>query len=103
MASIVSPVQSESAELKGEGDVGSALLMSKKATMAKARPALGARIRPAPNTANGSATVTGTATTVNLFVEGMHSVEARTHVEQALLKKEGVISFFSDIADEKVC
>jgi len=93
----------------------SPLLINKKTTgMAKSRPALGARIRTVnhhhqhqqhqqqqqhQSTVGGGS---GSATTVNLFVEGMHSVEARTQVEQALLRKEGVISFFSDIADQKI-
>jgi hypothetical protein len=82
------------------------MLFSKKATtMSKSsRPGVsaGARIRPTAHHNNTATTVTGSASTVNLYVEGMHSIEARTQVEHALLKKEGVISFFSDIANEKI-
>jgi len=82
------------------------MLFSKKATAISksSRPGVsaGARIRPTVHNGGSTTTIVGSASTVNLYVEGMHSIEARTQVEQALLKKEGVISFFSDIADEKI-
>ena len=43
-----------------------------------------------------------TPSTITIFVEGMSTPGSRTQVETCLLKKEGVISFYSDIADEKV-
>eukprot|EP01128_Nolandella_sp_AFSM9_P010916 TRINITY_DN7633_c0_g1_i1.p1 TRINITY_DN7633_c0_g1~~TRINITY_DN7633_c0_g1_i1.p1 ORF type:complete len:310 (-),score=113.43 TRINITY_DN7633_c0_g1_i1:196-1053(-) len=49
-----------------------------------------------------SFTQTKTPTTITMFVEGMGTAQKRSQVEACLLKKEGIISFYSDIGEEKV-
>lgn len=52
---------------------------------------------PAPGAAPSAAAVT-----VSLFVEDVQRGDVRASVENALLKRDGVISFFTDLAEEKV-
>jgi hypothetical protein len=43
-----------------------------------------------------------TAATITLYIEHMENDDALTIIESCLLKTKGVVSFFSDISDERL-
>lgn len=81
-------------------DPNTPFLVTKKPLKGRATRIGADQARPVASQAPASSAQT--AVTVSLFVEDVQRSEVRTSVENALLRRDGVISFFTDMAEEKV-